>query len=46
MITSTEIAKILQAQKLKTAKIKSGFDSALLGLGIHLKDKKVRASKN
>ena len=40
MITSIEIAKILQAQKLKKIKNKCGFDAAILGLGIHLKGKK------
>ena len=39
MDTSIEIAKILQAQKAKKVIIKSGFDNALLGLGIHLKNK-------
>ncbi len=45
MITSAEIAKILQAQKAKKLKNKFGFDSALLGLGIHLKYKKINKVK-
>ena len=40
MITSIEIAKLLQAQRSKKIKVKSGFDSAILGLGIKLKEKK------
>jgi hypothetical protein len=40
MINSIEIAKILQAQKSKKAKVKFGFDAALFGLGIQLKNKK------
>lgn len=41
MITSIEIAKLLQAQKAKKSKVKSGFDSAILDLGIKLKAKKI-----
>ena len=40
MITSIEIAKILRAQKSKKALRTSGFDSAIQGLGIHIKNKK------
>ena len=40
MITSIEIAKILRAQKSKKGQRTSNFDSALIGLGIHLKNKK------
>ena len=40
MITSIERAKILRAQKSIKGKRFSGFDSALIGLGIHLKNKK------
>jgi len=40
MITSIEIAKLLQAQKSKKVKTKSGFDAAIQGLGIRLKSKK------
>jgi hypothetical protein len=39
MLTSLEIAKILRDQKKKQKNVKSGFDSALLGLGIRLKTK-------
>lgn len=40
MLTSIEIAKILYDQKKKEKKAKSGFDSALLGLGVGLKMKR------
>ena len=40
MITPVEIAKILRAQKANKNKFRPGFDSALLVLGIHLKNKK------
>ena len=44
MTTLIEIAKILQAQKSKKMNTKRGFDSAILGLGIHLKGKKKKAA--
>ena len=37
MLTSLEIAKILRDQKKKQTKVKVGFDSAILGLGVRLK---------
>ena len=40
MITSIEIAKLLREQEKKKIKQQSSFDSALQGLGIHLKTKK------
>ena len=44
MITSIEIAKILGAQAKKKKK-KSGFDSAIEGLGVKLKAKKLKVNK-
>ena len=46
MLTSIEIAKLLQKQQ-KSQKKAEGFDVALLGLGIGLKNtrKKIRAAK-
>ena len=44
MITPIEIAKILLEQKKNRDKKKTGFDTAILGLGIHLTEKKVKAS--
>ncbi len=39
MLTSIEIAKLLKKQQ-KDQKKKQGFDTAILGLGIALKNKK------
>jgi len=34
MLTSLEIAKLLRDQKRRQKEVKTGFDSALLGLGV------------
>lgn len=34
MLTSLEIAKLLRDQKRKQKGVKTGFDSALIGLGV------------
>lgn len=41
MLTSIEIAKLLQAQR-KAKQVKSGFDTALIGLGIAQNFKKAK----
>lgn len=45
MSTALEITKIINSQKRNKMKMSSGFDSALLGLGIRLNPKKGRKVK-